>query len=537
MKRRKQEITNSQNSWGGGTWMTGWWRRTGIFCLILAATAIASLAQERQPAANSVNFTTLINFDSTDGGNPGGSLVQGTDGNLYGTTFDGGANINCFGTGCGTFFKVSPSGTLTSIYNFCAQPNCTDGSLPSGAVVLGIDGNFYGITESGGANGYGTAFKITPDGALTTLHDWCSPPDNADGCYGYFQEPNTLVQARDGNFYGTNDAGCPAACSGTFFRLTPSGTLTTLYTFCSQANCTDGGTPTGLIQGIDGNFYGTNYGGGLYGWGTVFKITPEGALTTLYNFCSQTNCTDGALPFGSLIEGTDGNFYGSTTYGGANVNSASCMAESGSCGTVFKIAQNGTLTTVYDFCSQTNCTDGAGPEFALVQATDGNFYGSTSGGGTSTCSNFGSPGCGTVYKLTPGGALTSLQGFDSQSQGPDALFQATNGMFYGTTLEGGTYDTCGGLTCGTLFSLGVGLGPFVETVPTSGKVAAAVTILGNKLTDATSVTFNGTPATFTVNPAGTAIKTTVPSGATSGKVDVATPHVTLKSNVPFRVRP
>ena len=141
----------------------------------------------------------------------------------------------------------------------------------------------------------------------------------------------SLVQASDGNFYGTNDAGCPAACFGTFFKLSPSGVLTRLYTFCSQPNCTDGESPFGLIQGVDGNFYGTTYSGGANGDGTVFRSTPSGALTTLYSFCTQTNCTDGALPLAPLIQGSDGNFYGSTSYGGANVNSASCLAEDSSC--------------------------------------------------------------------------------------------------------------------------------------------------------------------------------------------------------------
>lgn len=265
--------------------------------LILAATSMVSLLQAQQAPSRTVTFTNLVNFDGTNGGNPASPLVQGLDGNLYGTTETGGTN------GDGTFFKVTPGGTVTTLYNFCSQTNCADGGNPTGALTLGTDGNFYGITLSGGTTSSGIAFKITPSGTLTVLHNWCSLPNGSDGCFGFEQEPNALVQATDGNFYGTNDAGCPAACSGTFFKLTPSGTLTTLYTFCLQSGCPDGSFPAGLIQATDGNFYGTTLNGGVYSDGTVFKITSTGKLATLYSFCAQGGagvCTDGALPFGPL---------------------------------------------------------------------------------------------------------------------------------------------------------------------------------------------------------------------------------------------
>jgi uncharacterized repeat protein (TIGR03803 family) len=536
MRTRKREMTHDVR--GRATLMTGWRRSFGILCLQLclfwAATAILSPAQHEQPSADSVTFTTFINFDGIDGGNPIGPLVQGTDGNLYGTTYGGGANAS------GTVFKVTPGGTLTTLYEFCSQANCADGILPA-APVLGTDGNLYGITLSGGANGSGTAFKITPGGTLTTLYNWCSEPNCADGVYGFFPEPaRPFVQAVDGNFYGVNDAGGPDF-SGTFFKLTPGGVLSTLYTFCSQPNCTDGALPTGLIQAADGYFYGTTLNGGTNGDGTVFKISPGGTLTTLYNFCSQGGagvCTDGALPFEGLIQAADGNFYGSTGYGGANVNSASCAAEGGGCGTIFKITPSGTLTTVYSFCSQTNCADGAAPESGLAQGTDRNLYGSTAAGGISSCTNFyyGIPGCGTVFRLTPGGTLTTLHSFDSiDGNYPQQLFHATNGTFYGTTLDGATSNSdCPG-DCGTAFSLSVGLGPFVETLPTSGKVGAQIKILGTSLTGATGVTFNGTAAVYKV-VSKTLISATVPAGATTGFVTVNTPGGRLKSNVKFQVR-
>jgi uncharacterized repeat protein (TIGR03803 family) len=204
------------------------------------------------------------------------------------------------------------------------------------------------------------------------------------------------------------------------------------------------------------------------------------------------------------------------------------------CGTVFEITTEGKLTPLYSFCSQTGCADGASPNGGLVQATNGNFYGTTSQGGANVvpaCTTFEEFGCGTVFEITPGPKLTTLLRFDyTDGRGPNGLIQATNGNFYGATGGGGAKGD------GTVFSLSVGLGPFIETRLTAGKVGAPVTILGNNLTHATSVTFNGTAATFTV-VSSTEIKTNVPVGATTGKVKVKTPGGTLISNVPFRVTP
>ena len=241
----------------------------------------------------------------------------------------------------------------------------------------------------------------------------------------------------------------------------------------------------------------------LWADGSSFQITTNQTFTTLANF-NGTN--DGAGP-SSLVQGMDGNFYGTTGNRGAN-----------GYGTVFKITPGGTLTTLHSF----NSTDGYSPSAGLVLATNGSFYGTTQQGGTS---NYG-----TVFKITPGGRLTTLHSFNSTDGAyPYAgLALATNGSFYGTTASGGANNA------GTVFSLFVGLGPFVETQPTSGKVGAAVKILGTNLTGATSVTFNGTPAVFSVvGPS--LVTTTVPTGATSGKVQVVTPSGTLSSNVPFQV--
>jgi uncharacterized repeat protein (TIGR03803 family) len=288
----------------------------------------------------------------------------------------------------------------------------------------------------------------------------------------------------------------------------------------------------GLVQAANEDFYGTTASGGANGRGAVFKITPSGMLTTLYSFCSQKGCRDGSFPVSALVQATNGDLYGTTYYGGAN-----CAPDG--CGTVFKISMSGTLTRLHSFCSQSGCPDGGHPTAGLIQATDGNLYGTTSVGGANDLR-----GGGTIFKITPSGTLTTLYSFCSQSGCPDGsgpaagLVQATNGAFYGTTYSGGANDTCSGPLpgCGTVFSLSVGLGPFVKTQTTAGKVGGVVRILGTDLTGATSVTFNGTPAAFTlVQPS--EISTTVPAGATTGTVQVVTPSGTLSSNAPYRVLP
>ncbi len=376
-----------------------------IVFVFSTAIAITSPAQ---------TLTTLVSFDGSNGGNPISPVIQGTDGNFYGVTPFGGTNDDS------TVFTITPSGTLTTLHNF----DGADGRVAVGGLVQGTDGLFYGTTAHGGANGDGTVFTITPSGTLTTLHNF----DNTDGYEPFY---GGLVQASDGNFYGTTTQGGAYSspyCSGcgTVFRITPSGTLTTLYSFCSQPNCVDGAFPqAGLVQGSDGNFYGTTFGGGANGncaggCGTVFKITPIGALTTLYSFCSQPNCADGDEPLTTLVQGTDGNFYGETQLGGA-------YCPPNGCGTVFKITSSGTLTTLHSFNGADGCCI---PDNPLLQATDGNFYGTSASGGAN----------GTVFEMTPSGTLTTLYSFEgADGENPYAgLVQAVDGSFYGTTSNGGS---------------------------------------------------------------------------------------------------
>ncbi len=520
-------------------------QRAAADAALVLAVGLALAAITTQPA-QAQTFNLLYSFCAEsgcpDGWTPYAGLVQGTDGNLYGTTVEGETCVVSTGANCGTVFSITTSGTLTNLYTFCSKSDCADGVLPLAGLVLATDGNLYGTTFNGGASGSscpyydgcGTVFKITETGTLTTLYSFCSQSGCADG-----EGPQgALTQATDGSFYGTTLSG-GAYGSGTVFKITSTGTLTTLYSFCENVNpCVDGEEPTaGLVQATDGNFYGTTYAGTAYRGGTVFKITPTGVLTTLYMFCSNdggnpSDCADGENPSAGLVQGTDGNFYGTTFYGGQG--GACPRADTDGCGTVFKMTPNGTLTKLYAFSG----ADGENPQAGLIQATDGNLYGTTVFGGGFCWGTEGT--CGTIFEITTNGTLTTLHSFSGPDGGfPDAaLVQDTNGSFYGTTFDGGAYSTCNpqpsNIDCGNIFSLDNFLGPFVKTVSTSGPVKTAVMILGTDLTGATSVSFNGTAATFTVVSA-SLITTTVPTGATTGPVTVITPSGTLTSNVPFTI--
>lgn len=308
-----------------------------------------------------------------DGAEPYSALIKGSDGNFYGTTIGGGANPNLIMGGPGTVFQFKPSGTPTILYSFCSQANCTDGWNPDAGVIQGSGGNFYGTTYLGGGNGAGTVFQLSPSGTLTTLHSFCSEPVCADGGFPYAG----LVESSDGTFFGTTTVGGGPNNGGTVFKLKPSGTLTTLHSFCRTANCADGQNPySSLVPGGDGAFYGTTLLGGKNAQGTVFKITPSGTFTTLHSF---TGGPDGSSPYASLVQGDDGDFFGTAFGGGAK-----------GAGTVFKITPSGALTTLYSFCTQALCADGESPYGPLVSGSDGDFYGTTAGGAN---------GYGTVFKV------------------------------------------------------------------------------------------------------------------------------------------
>lgn len=477
------------------------------------ATTLVSQAQ---------TFTTLMQFNGTNGGWNSSALVQGGNGNLWGST-------GSFGRyGFGTLFEIAPKGQLTDVHDFCSPTTCTDGTNPNAPLLLAGDGNFYGTTNGGpGDSTGGTVFRITPSGQIVTLYTFCSLANCADGL-----GPSGLVQGRNGNLYGTTSGGgaaanCVTGSCGTIFEVTLTGTLTTLYNFCTQTNCNDGYAPTSVILGTDGNFYGTASQGGLNNAGTFFAMNSSGQLSVQHQFNPSA---DGSIP-SNLVQGNDGNFYGTTRGGGPFGNN----------GTVFQLTSLGQINVLHNFCAVTSCSDGQQPQQGLILGTDGNFYGTTaSGGANQNCG--ASHGCGTVFEITPTGQLTTLHSFCAQSGCPDGsapmapLVQRTDGSFYGTTFAGGAAGTCFGSGCGTAFNISTGLAPFVSLSPSVGKVGYLIRILGGSLTGTKSVTFNGVPASFTV-VSGTQIKATVPTGATTGQIKVTTTSGTLNSNVAFQVLP
>jgi uncharacterized repeat protein (TIGR03803 family) len=365
----------------------------GKFVLILLLCSALAVG-----AANAQTLASLSSFSGTNGANPHSSLVLGTDGNFYGTTYYGGT------FGYGTVFQMTPGGTLTVLHNF--NNVTTDGAYPYGPLVQGTDGNLYGTTYVGGRLGGGSIFKITFSGTFTLLYSF-GGAGSGTLLYG------GLVQGTDGNFYGTTYQGGTTA-KGTIFQITPAGVLTTIHNFAG----TDGAGPYAtMIFGNDGKLYGTTNQGGTNNLGTVFSATTAGSLTTLYSFAGP----DGKNPYAPLVQGSDGNFYGTTYQGGIYNN-----------GSVFQITAAGTLTTLHSFCSPTNCTDGSLPYAGLTQARNGNFYGAGSSGGTY--------GAGVVFKITSSGTLTSLHSFTgTDGRFPYAgLAAAPNGNLYGTTYSGGT---------------------------------------------------------------------------------------------------
>jgi|HubBroStandDraft_5_1064220.scaffolds.fasta_scaffold29169_1 uncharacterized repeat protein (TIGR03803 family) len=472
------------------------WKKACAAFVVCAATAIAASAQ---------TFTTLVNFDGTNGATPVYVfLVQGVDGNFYGTTSAGG-NLNCgLANGCGTVFKITPEGVLTTLYSFCAQADCADGFSPYAGLVLATDGNFYGTTVYGGtgANCFqncGTVFRITPRGALLTLHNF----NYSDGSAPWAQ----LIQAIDGNLYGTTSGGsfhCSGGC-GTIFRMTLNGTLTTLHSF----NYEDGAYPIGgLVQASDGNFFGSTTAGGIWGEGTEYTITPEGVLTAFNN-------GDNFNSMSRFVEDENGLLYGVAA--GMNDQPG---------GSIFEMNLYGKITTLKQFIDD----DYGTPLSGLALATDGNLYGSARNGHSNQC-------CGALFDINPDGAFTLLYTFGSDGNSPvGGLLQATNGMFYGTASAGGNVSCSNSVGCGTVYRLDAGLGPFVSLVLPAGRIQQTNGILGQGFTGTSAVLFNGIPASFTV-VSDTFLKATVPAGATTGYVTVTTPSGTLTSNVPFQVIP
>ncbi|MDR3460205.1 MAG: Ig-like domain-containing protein [Verrucomicrobiae bacterium] len=366
------------------------------------------------------SFSALTNSDNSDGADPESGLTVGPDGQLYGTTVGGGTN------GAGTVFKISTNGTFTALASFAGNT----GYNPYAGVTPGPGGSLYGVVKSGGTTGYGTAYKVSSGGQFTLL-------DN----FSYFttgaNPQASLIQGPNGNFYGTASGGgtnllqtgpssYQAESFGTVFELATNGALTMLAYFAG----TNGANPYGrLAIGLDGNFYGTTAYGGLSNNGVVFQLLTNGTLTALTNFTG----VNGANPYEGLTLGPDGNFYGTTEAGGSSNN-----------GTVFQVTPAGALKTLVYF----DGTNGANPNDALVLGRDGNLYGTT----YTTTPDSG----GTLFRVTPGGTFTSLYSFVrtnfvfTHGQHPvGGLAQGPDGCLYGTTSLGGVNNGSGG----TLFKI------------------------------------------------------------------------------------
>jgi uncharacterized repeat protein (TIGR03803 family) len=391
--------------------------------------------------------TVLFSFGvrAGQGITPWASLIVDQKGNFYGTTAQGGAH------GLGTVFELSPptgkhgAWTETVLYSFGSQSG--DGANPYDSLIMDQVGNLYGTTHSGGANNDGTVFELSsePSGTWTesALYSFGAAPN--DGLLPFAG----LIADEDGNLYGTTHSG-GANSDGTVFELSraPSGTWTetVLYDFAGAPY--DGSLPyAGLIMDQAGNLYGTTTEGGAYSFGTVFELSrePSGTWTetVLYSFGSQSE--DGANPYGALIMDGQGNLYGTTTGGGAYVY-----------GEVFELSPSAggsgvwTETALYSFGRYS--TDGDYPFDGLIMDNDGDFYGTTTGGGKYSF--------GTVFEISPakgsGWTEKELYSFGRRTatgEEPwDSLIMDKDGNLYGTTTEGGATTHCD-YGCGTVFRL------------------------------------------------------------------------------------
>ena len=390
-------------------------------------------------------FTKLLDFGAgSTGFDPRAALIQGFDGALYGTT-DGGGTYNH-----GTIFRVS-EGRATTLHSF----NGNDGRAIYAPLARSRDGKLYGVTYYGGVYGWGSVYTITPDGAFATVYSFCAEWNCQDGMLPF----TGVIVSNSGDLYGTTQYGGSSTIQdggGTIFRLTSSGILTTLYNFCTPYPCTTGEQPrVPLVQAASGIFYGS-----APGW--LFSISSTGIFHSF-----------GYLPSGigegtsELVQAPDGNLYGTTNL------------SNDSLGSVFRLTPSGEITAICSFSAQSGYNievSNAG----LVVGSDGNLYGTTNSGGAN--------GQGTIFKVSLSGELTTLYNFCSAPRCTDgaapvsALVQATNGIFYGTTPVGPGNG-------GTLFSLSVGLDPFVELQPSAAKAGAVVTIFGQNLDGTTRVWF------------------------------------------------
>jgi uncharacterized repeat protein (TIGR03803 family) len=429
------------------------------------------------------------------------TLVQGRDGGLYGTTYGDGRTV----TTDGAVFKVSTAGgKFTALHAFASA----DGTNPQGGLTLGADGNYYGTTIIGGTSGAGTLFKVTPTGAFTALHQFASGSDGGSP----FAPP---IEAADGSLYGvTFEGNSDTNTNGNVFQYNPSSGLFTIILSLSQDGSQGLAVWAPLLEASDGTLYGTASQGGANGCGTIFNLTTSGTVLNVYSF---TCGAGGSFPASALIQAVDGNFYGTTAEGGAFTKNGDCVF---GCGTIFKLS-GGVISTLYAFSGDP--TDGASAIAGLVEGTDGELYGSTHWGGRDNV--------GTLYRISTSGQYQLLYSFVQRfgQYADGTLAQDTSGVFYGTTVKGGAYGE------GSLYSLNMGLSPFIALVRYTGYIGRPVEILGQGLKGATAVTINGVPATSFKIVSNTYMTAVIPAGATTGPVVVTTSTGTLTSNHNLRI--
>jgi uncharacterized repeat protein (TIGR03803 family) len=431
--------------------------QTGTYHVMVASAA--NSAESAVATVNVVNgplVKTLHSFDhSTEGANPWSAPIIASDGNLYGAT-EAGGNLSCSYisslSGCGTIYKSDLSGNLTTMHSFSGS----DGAYPVASLKEVTGGVFYGTTDFGGSNtSQCVVFGTTVQSGCGTVFKFDSAVGfNSVFSFGPFFSPAgagpiaALIEANDGTLYGANDVGGNSTCTGTInnqlrsgcgaiFAMKSSTAVTAVHTFSGSDGAFPGGS---LLSQPDGYFYGVTGAGGntscssyeYPGCGTIYQLTTPGAIKTLHSFSSL----DGAYPDAVLTRGSDGSLYGATVFGGSRACSGGAQWQG--CGTTFKIDTAGNFTSLHSFSGP----DGAYPT-ALMQATDGYFYGTTQGGGDASCAGRYGPGCGTVFRMDSAGNVTVLYEFTGQSDGSwpeSAVIQGTDGSLYGTTAYGGVND-------------------------------------------------------------------------------------------------
>jgi uncharacterized repeat protein (TIGR03803 family) len=516
-----------------------------LAALLIAVTALPARAQLSELYAFQYNAATTSNYP--DGAIPMAELIQGADGNYYTTTEIGGAGT-CPGEvedqipGCGAVVKITPAGVLSVLYSFpydTSTSTAPDGWFPQAGLVQGKDGNFYGVASEGGTGGLscadttglsgcGTVFKLTKTGTLTVLHSFCGGSGCGSLTTDGAEPTGRMVFGANGDLYGTTQVGGlfnGFYNQGTIFRITTSGAYTVLHVFSGNFGSTpDGANPAaGLILGSTGDFYGTTAAGGASKDGTVFKMTPAGTVTLLHSF---TGSSDGSMPIGALVQASDGNLYGTCYSGGANGT-----------GTVFRITTKGAFTKIYDFAAEAAPGNiGNFPKAGLIQASDGNLYGTAWEGGAFEVT-------GTVYQLTLAGVGTLEASFDASTTGfapLGALLQGSDGRLYVTLQNDGGENSDDVQDQGAISVLDLGLDPpkpgAFEFSPIKGLVGAKITLRGSAFVGTTVVTFNGTSAASVVDASGY-ITATVPPGATSGPITVTNAGGTTTSKSSFTVLP